>query len=266
MEEIWKDVPGYEGVYQFSNLDRLRTVDHYDAANRFFEGKILKCQTIRKVKSYNLYKNGVPKHYNVERLRKMLFPEETQNSLETWMPVKGFEQYYKVSDTGKVRSKEYEEYVNGKHVHRYPKELKQHLNSDGYPTVKLRDNKQHTVHMLVASSFLEKPNPNFEVDHKNGNRLDCNLSNLRYISHADNIRHTIELGNRLVNNTGAKNYNARQVKITDEDSHEYQFDCVGDCAEYLINKLKLNCSIHTMRSQISTYRNKKFHGYLIQYI
>lgn len=56
MEEIWKDVPGYEGVYQFSNLDRLRTVDHYDAANRFFKGKILKCQTIRKVKSYNLYK------------------------------------------------------------------------------------------------------------------------------------------------------------------------------------------------------------------
>ena len=132
--------------------------------------------------------------------------------------------------------------------------------------MKLRDNKQHTVHMLVASSFLEKPNPNFEVDHVNGNRLDCNLSNLRYISHADNIRHTIELGNRLVNNTGAKNYNARQVKITDEDGHEYQFDCVGDCAEYLINKLKLNCSIHTMRSQISTYRNKKFHGYLIQYI
>lgn len=266
MEEIWKEVPGYEGVYQFSNLDRLRTIDHYDAANRFFEGKLLKCQTIKNIKSYNLYKNGVPKYYNIEQLRKMLFPQEEQKSLENWVPVKGFEKYYEVSDTGKVRSKEYEEYVNGKHVHRYPKELKQHLTSDGYPAVKLRDNKQHTVHMLVASSFLEKPNPDFEVDHKNANRLDCNLGNLRYISHADNIRHTIELGNHLVNYTRSKNYNARPVKITDDEGNEYQFDCVTDCAEYLKNILKLKGKIDSIRSQISAYKNKKFHGYLVQYL
>lgn len=27
MEEIWKDVPGYEGYYQVSNLGKVRSVD-----------------------------------------------------------------------------------------------------------------------------------------------------------------------------------------------------------------------------------------------
>lgn len=29
MEEIWKDIPGYEGRYQASTLGRIRSLDHY---------------------------------------------------------------------------------------------------------------------------------------------------------------------------------------------------------------------------------------------
>ena len=29
MEEIWKDIEGYEGIYQVSNLGRLRSLDRY---------------------------------------------------------------------------------------------------------------------------------------------------------------------------------------------------------------------------------------------
>lgn len=29
MEEIWKDIPTYEGYYQVSNLGRIRSIDHY---------------------------------------------------------------------------------------------------------------------------------------------------------------------------------------------------------------------------------------------
>ena len=29
MEEIWKDIPGYEGIYQVSDQGRVRSLDHY---------------------------------------------------------------------------------------------------------------------------------------------------------------------------------------------------------------------------------------------
>lgn len=41
-EEIWKDVPGYEGFYQVSNIGRVRSVIHNDKYGRVFGGKLLK--------------------------------------------------------------------------------------------------------------------------------------------------------------------------------------------------------------------------------
>ena len=42
MTEIWKDIEGYGGFYQISNLGRLRSVDHVDNQNRFRKGQIIK--------------------------------------------------------------------------------------------------------------------------------------------------------------------------------------------------------------------------------
>lgn len=44
--EIWKDVVGYEGLYQVSNLGRVKSLDRNvigkDGRNTFFHGKIIK--------------------------------------------------------------------------------------------------------------------------------------------------------------------------------------------------------------------------------
>lgn len=50
MEEIWKDIPGYEGKYQASTLGRIRSLDHYSEefinngvpCRQFRSGKIMK--------------------------------------------------------------------------------------------------------------------------------------------------------------------------------------------------------------------------------
>lgn len=46
MAEIWKDVPGYEDVYQVSSKGRLRSKDRYrqvcGGGHRFIEGQIIK--------------------------------------------------------------------------------------------------------------------------------------------------------------------------------------------------------------------------------
>ena len=42
MKEIWKDIKGYEGIYQVSNLGRVRSLDRIDSNNHPLNGVILK--------------------------------------------------------------------------------------------------------------------------------------------------------------------------------------------------------------------------------
>ena len=53
MEEIWKDIEGYEGFYQVSNIGRVRSLDRFVNGNhitcdyQFMKGKILKLRKNR---------------------------------------------------------------------------------------------------------------------------------------------------------------------------------------------------------------------------
>lgn len=42
MVEIWKDIQGYENLYQVSNLGRVRSLTHIDSLGRTKYGKVLK--------------------------------------------------------------------------------------------------------------------------------------------------------------------------------------------------------------------------------
>lgn len=42
MKEIWKDIKGYEGIYQVSSLGRVRSLDRIDSNNHPLKGVILK--------------------------------------------------------------------------------------------------------------------------------------------------------------------------------------------------------------------------------
>lgn len=75
MEEIWKNVEGYEGVYEVSNLGRVRSVDRYvlmiDGRKQFKEGKMLAQIKRRKGQNYlsvGLWKNNKLKTCLVHRL------------------------------------------------------------------------------------------------------------------------------------------------------------------------------------------------------
>ncbi len=62
---------------------------------------------------------------------------------------------------------------------------------DGRNIVKLSKNSYpyyRSVPLLVASAFLPKPNKKcYMIKHINGNKLDDNLSNLRWVVSRDNI-------------------------------------------------------------------------------
>lgn len=70
--EIWKDVSGYEGLYQVSNKGRVRSLDHTTTHRGFDHKKRGKILSVRKdgkgYHQYRLYKNGKSWYPKAHRL------------------------------------------------------------------------------------------------------------------------------------------------------------------------------------------------------
>ena len=74
MEEIWKDIEGYEGLYQVSNLGRVKTLRRTFLNGRTTQEKILKLQLDRYgYKIVELSKSGKSKKFKVHRLVAIAF-------------------------------------------------------------------------------------------------------------------------------------------------------------------------------------------------
>lgn len=73
--EIWKDIKGYEGLYQVSNYGRVRSLDRivqFGKQKRIAKGKIIRLHHIKKPNytqiCVSLYKNRQGKNFIVARL------------------------------------------------------------------------------------------------------------------------------------------------------------------------------------------------------
>ncbi len=85
IEEIWKDVVGYEGFYQVSNMGNVRGLDRYIVAKgatkpSFYKGKMM---TPTKEKNgylgYRLRRDGNEKIIFAHRIVAMAFIENPEN-------------------------------------------------------------------------------------------------------------------------------------------------------------------------------------------
>ena len=88
---------------------------------------------------------------------------------------------YSVTNTGLIFS------------HRRKKYLKQWNRGKGYLAVQIKG-KTYSVHRLVAKAFLKNPNNYTEVNHKDGNKHNNDISNLEWISHQENMKHAGKSG------------------------------------------------------------------------
>jgi hypothetical protein len=116
---------------------------------------------------------------------------------EIWKNVKGHENYYQVSNLGRVRSKD-RKTKNG--VARFVKKgklLKAQPNSSGYLRISIKTPQKRSrifVHRLVAVAFVPNPEGKPHVNHKDSNYLNNRYDNLEWVTHKENMQHAIKKG------------------------------------------------------------------------
>lgn len=103
---------------------------------------------------------------------------------EIWVTIEEFPQY-EISNTAKVRHKTKK------------KERKLSIGKRGYPVISFRkDGKQYlrTLHILFARAFIPNPENKLEVNHIDGDKCNCTLNNLEWVSSKENNNHARETG------------------------------------------------------------------------
>tara|TARA_Y100001938_G_C8013822_1_gene391487 strand:- start:111 stop:581 length:471 start_codon:yes stop_codon:yes gene_type:complete len=84
--------------------------------------------------------------------------------------------------------------------------LKPTLNKVGYYQIGITNNngerKKKSVHRLVAEHFVDNPQNKPCVDHIDRNKINNNMSNLRWVTHSENCQNK---GMFKTNTTGIKN-------------------------------------------------------------
>ena len=103
---------------------------------------------------------------------------------EKWLPIKGYEGLYEISNYGRVRSLNY----RNKGIR---KVLSCHARQGYYIKVALVKNGEHKyyrVHRLVAQAFLPHPTEGqTQVEHVNTNKRDNRVENLRWCTPKGNM-------------------------------------------------------------------------------
>lgn len=91
---------------------------------------------------------------------------------------------YEVSTCQNVIS--YTKYKQGK-------QLKKTISSSGYYTVSI-DCRNNLLHRIIASAFIPNPKKLPCVNHKDGNKLNNEVSNLEWCSYSQNNQHAFDTG------------------------------------------------------------------------
>lgn len=135
-------------------------------------------------------------------------PPARKQEKESWKPVPGYEDHYKVSNYGNMQRTK-----KGGHT-KIGENRKPAFDKQGYAIVVLFKNgarKGMLVHRLVMLAFVgEPPDETYQVNHKNCNPSDNRLSNLEWVTPSDNLRHSYKYGKSNV--SGERNPSAKLTK------------------------------------------------------
>ena len=152
-------------------------------------------------------------------------------NVEVFRSVENYD-HYAVSSFGRVKNT------------KTGKVLKAGLNSHGYLNCNLYEDgnrKNHKIHRLVACAFIDNPDDKLCVDHKNNDKTNNNISNLRFATSKENIQNSsIRLDNTsnikgVYFNKKAKKWHAR-IMIDGISVHIGYYDDLEDAKIARVNR------------------------------
>lgn len=266
--EIWKDIPEFEELYQFSSYGRLRSKDRCRlqkhpsgkyvyhtykgklisldfSTNTFGTANLYDCGRKMSIPCYQLYIDlfgqcNADKYY----FGKQRFYEYND---EEWKEIQNYPNYL-ISNFGRVCK-----------INKTYRLIMTPWITSGYYTIRLSKNNisnDFSIHRLVASAFIPNEDDKQFVNHKDGNKLNNTVDNLEWCTFQENCEHAWKTGlcksNQKVLKQMASMYKSSYIKlyVPEIDKH---FDSVMCCSEYL--RIKYDTLIRAVHS------NKRINGY-----
>ena len=126
-----------------------------------------------------------------------------EGAVEEWHNIEGYAGVYQVSNLGRVRSRKH----GNRHILK-PTYVKGCLQIGLSLNGKCR---KFALHVLVARAFIPNPENKPMVNHKDANPMNCQVSNLEWVSASENTRHAFNNG-LIKTHPGVENYNSRLSK------------------------------------------------------
>ena len=144
MKELWKDSPGYEGLYQVSDMGQVKSLNYKKSG----EEKIMKLHTHRDgYLTVRIVKNKIVKTYKVHRLVLMTFnPINNMNKLDV-NHIDENKTNHKLENLNSMNRKENINYGSGCERRSYSKSI---------PLVMLEPSTNNFIKSFIGSTEVER--------------------------------------------------------------------------------------------------------------
>ena len=106
----------------------------------------------------------------------------------------GVKKYGLNPDDGVVYENNYVAFENGMIFNLHGELMKGSVNKKTGYRQGIFNGRNRDHHKVLADCFIPNPHNLRDVNHKNGNKLDLQISNLERMTHADNVRHAYRTG------------------------------------------------------------------------